>query len=126
MQVDEVEQGELLLRPLGCLEPLRVEHAGPAMQFGIPFGVAPAQVRDQRLARQVVREQPAWPRLDKRQTAQPFKQFVSIGQTHQLGQQGLGGNSHQRAGFQRCPVCRARHLLQELLQQDLDDVGRLE
>ena len=57
MQVDEVEQGELLLRSLGCLEPLRVEHAGPAMQFGIPFGVAPAQVRDQRLARQVVREQ---------------------------------------------------------------------
>jgi hypothetical protein len=57
VQVDVVEEHALLLSTVGLLQARSVVVAGPVVQFGVPVGVAPAQVGDQRFARYVVREE---------------------------------------------------------------------
>ena len=65
MEKDEIPQQPLLGRAGRLVEALQIIGPGAAVQLGVPVRVTPAQVGGQRLACQVVGEEPARPRLDE-------------------------------------------------------------
>jgi hypothetical protein len=56
MQENCIEHQTLLGEPLGLIQPVGVIFAGAAVKLHIPIRVAPAQVNDQCLARQIMGE----------------------------------------------------------------------
>ena len=58
VQEDVIEEHALLLLAVGLLEARGVVVARSLVQFGVPVGIAPAQVGDQRFPRHVVGEEP--------------------------------------------------------------------
>ena len=57
MQENVIKQNQLLRDAFGRLQLLEIVIARPAMQLGIPIGIAPAHIREKRFTREIVGEQ---------------------------------------------------------------------
>ncbi len=94
------------------------------MELGIAIEVSPTKVGCDRLARELVREDPLARRRDEGELAQPLEDLVRVGDREELGQERLGEEADERTGLERRAMSGPRHVLDEALEQRLDQVGR--
>ena len=100
------------------------------VEHGVALGVAPAQVRLDGLAGDVVEDEPARAVVDEREAAEPAEELVRVRGARRLvaeqrGEQRLGHGADERGALDGRPVPRRGHVADEALEQRADDVGRL-
>ncbi len=133
MQKNVIGEDALLFTAARLLEMTDVIIARAFVQFAIPVGVAPTNIRRHRFARQIVWKNSLGSGLNERQAAQPFKQFVRAllcrrrwrrRHRQQFRHQRFGRESHQDTRFERGAMRGSRRFLRELFEQSFDHVGR--
>ena len=93
------------------------------VQLAEALGIAPAQIRLQHLAHQVMRKQAEGALLDKGKAAQPLKRGVAVLLAQAVCQQAFVGGEGVGAHLQRLAQDRVGHLSDKALQQHAHDVG---
>ena len=91
MQEDQIRERTPALATIAAPDLLDDVSTHPQVHIPIGGRVAPAQVRVDHLARQVVREQAIRPVLHERQAPQPREQLVALASPKDAAQEALGG-----------------------------------
>ena len=123
LRVDHIEPHAQLLQALRSLEStveMRQEALGDPIGG---LGIAPAEVHVDDIPREVVRKQPVGTAFDERQMSQPFEQVVHVVLAERCREERFGQGARGHAGVQRQAMLAARHLLDELLDQQTHDLG---